>query len=126
MNTGSRHVFLTLSPLSEGALAAPPPHHAAKKPSLVPLCVNMAAHLASSAVKHQGRLRASALSQSALAPKPGKMGRKNGMTPLLSSSSMAREFYQPGSDIDTQLVKGARRLKRVHDAQLHARTTSHL
>jgi hypothetical protein len=87
---------------------------------------NGSTHIASSAVKHQGKLRASALSQSALAPNPGKMGRKNVMTPILYSSSMAREFYQPGSDIDTQLVKGARRLKRLHDAQLHARTTSHL
>jgi hypothetical protein len=55
-------------PAKLGRLTAPLPHHSAKKPSLVPLCVKMAAHIASSAVKHQGRLRSSALPQSAMAP----------------------------------------------------------
>jgi hypothetical protein len=58
----------TIFPAQLGGLIAPLPHHSAKKPSLVPLCVKMAAHIASSAVKRQGRLRSSALSQSALAP----------------------------------------------------------
>ena len=60
--------FRTIFPAKLGGLIAPLPHHSAKKPSLVPLCVKMAAHIASSAVKRQGRLRSSALSQSALAP----------------------------------------------------------
>ncbi len=55
-------------PAQLGGLTAPLPHHSAKKPSLVPLSMKMAAHIASSAVKHQGWLRSSALSQSALAP----------------------------------------------------------